>query len=73
MRWRPVETPVPHVLYEAVCEAASEIAEVTGIRSLDALHLGAARRLGVGSLPLVTFDLRQALAARSLGWTVLGV
>jgi uncharacterized protein len=67
------ETMIVVELDEAVCEAASEIAEVMGIRSLDALHLGAARRLGVGSLPLATFDLRQAQAARSLGWTVLGV
>jgi uncharacterized protein len=58
---------------EAVCEAASQIAEVTGIRSPDALHLGAARRLGPGAIPFVTFDLRQAQAARTLGWTVLGV
>lgn len=55
-----------------VCEAAAEIAEVTGARTLDALHLGAARLVGGGSLPFVTFDLRQAQVARSLGWTVLG-
>lgn len=55
-----------------VCEAAAEVAEVTGARSLDALHLGAARVVGGGALPVVTFDLRQAQAARSLGWVVLG-
>jgi predicted nucleic acid-binding protein len=55
-----------------VCEAAAEIAEVTGARTLDALHLGAARVVGGGSVPFVTFDLRQAQVARSLGWTVLG-
>ncbi|MEX0650945.1 MAG: type II toxin-antitoxin system VapC family toxin [Actinomycetota bacterium] len=53
------------------CRHAAEIAEVTGVRSLDALHLGAARRIGSG-LSFLTFDLRQAQAARSLGWTVLG-
>jgi predicted nucleic acid-binding protein len=53
------------------CRHAAEIAEVTGVRSLDALHLGAARRVGSG-LPFLTYDLRQAQAARSLGWTVLG-
>jgi predicted nucleic acid-binding protein len=55
-----------------VCEAAAGIAEVTGARTLDALHLGAAREAGGGVLPFVTFDLRQAQVARSLGWTVLG-
>ena len=55
-----------------VCEAAAEIAEVTGARTLDSLHLGAMKVVGGGALPLVTFDLRQAQAARALGWTVLG-
>lgn len=60
-------------LTEAVCEAAAQIAEVTRIRTLDALHLGAARLVGAGQLPFVTYDVRQAQAARSLGWTVLGL
>ncbi len=55
-----------------VCEAASDVAEVTGARTLDALHLGAARTVGGGALPIVTFDLRLARAARALGWTILG-
>jgi uncharacterized protein len=55
-----------------VCEAAAGMAELTGSRTPDALHLGAAQVVGGGSLPLVTFDLRQAQAARSLGWVVLG-
>jgi uncharacterized protein len=59
-------------LTDRVCELAADLAEVTGTRTLDALHLGAARMLGGGSLPLVTFDVRQARAARSLGWVVLG-
>ena len=59
-------------LTREVCEAAAELAEVTGARSLDALHLGAAKVVGGGALPIVTFDLRQAQAARSLGWVVLG-
>jgi uncharacterized protein len=57
----------------ATCRLAAELAEVTGARTLDALHLGAAQRAGGGSLPLLTYDLRQARVARSLGWTVLGV
>ena len=54
------------------CENAA-MAELTGVRTLDALHLGAAQRAGGTALPFVTYDLRQAQAARSLGFTVLGV
>ncbi|MGH3129819.1 MAG: type II toxin-antitoxin system VapC family toxin [Gaiellaceae bacterium] len=59
-------------LDEATCERAAEFAERTGVRTLDALHLGAADRVGGGALALATFDTRQAEAARSLGWSVLG-
>ncbi|MGH3136632.1 MAG: type II toxin-antitoxin system VapC family toxin [Gaiellaceae bacterium] len=59
-------------LGEAASELAAEIAERTGVRSLDALHLGAAGLAGAGEgLPIATFDSRLADAARSLGWTVL--
>ena len=56
----------------ATCELAATIGEQTGVRTLDALHLGAARRLGT-ALTFLTFDVRQAQAARSLGMTVVGV
>jgi predicted nucleic acid-binding protein len=56
----------------ATCESAAAIAEVTGARTLDALHLAAAQRVGGAAVPFVTFDLRQAQAARSLGLTVIG-
>jgi predicted nucleic acid-binding protein len=59
-------------LTEEVCDASAQLAEITGARSLDALHLGAAKVVGGGTLPLVTFDLRQAQTARALGWMVLG-
>lgn len=55
----------------ATCELAATISEQTGVRTLDALHLGAARRLGT-LLTFVTFDVRQAHAARSLGFAVVG-
>jgi predicted nucleic acid-binding protein len=55
----------------ATCELAATIAEQTGVRTLDALHLGAARRLGT-ALSFVTFDVRQAQAARALGFAVVG-
>jgi len=54
-----------------LCEDAAGVAEVTGVRTLDALHLAAARRAGDG-VTLLTFDLRQAQAARSLGLPVVG-
>lgn len=41
------------------------------VRTLDALHLGAALRLGT-AVTFLTFDVRQAQAARSLGFTVAG-
>lgn len=53
------------------CELAATIAEQTGVRTLDALHLGAARRLGT-TLTFLTFDVRQAQAARALGFVVVG-
>jgi predicted nucleic acid-binding protein len=57
---------------ETVCRAAADIAEVLGVRSLDAVHLACAQRLQVPGLSFLTFDLRQAQAARSLGFAVLG-
>lgn len=60
-------------LDKVLCGLASDIAEITGARTLDSLHLAAAQRVGGGSLPLLTADLRQAQVARDMGWTVLGV
>jgi predicted nucleic acid-binding protein len=59
-------------LDEVTCEGAATVAEVTGVRTLDALHLAAAQRLGGPAVPFLTFDTRQAQAARSLGLTVVG-
>ena len=56
----------------STCELAATIAEQTGVRTLDALHLAAARRLGT-ALTFLTFDVRQAQAARALGLVVAGV
>lgn len=54
------------------CELAATIAEQTLLRTLDALHLGAALRLGT-AVTLLTFDAHQGAAARSLGFNVVGV
>lgn len=59
-------------LDEVTCEGAAAIAELTGVRTLDALHLSAAQRVGGPAVPFFTFDLRQAQAARALGLTVVG-
>lgn len=54
------------------CEQAAKLAEQTGIKSLDALHLGAAAVAGASDgLPIISFDRRLSDAARSVGWTVL--
>ena len=58
-------------LDEVTCDTAAGIAELTGARTLDALHLAAAQRVGGTAVAFVTFDLRQAQAARTLGMTVL--
>ena len=56
----------------AAAELAAELAEKTGVRSLDALHLGAAGLAGADDgLQMATFDRRLSTAARALGWTVL--
>lgn len=55
----------------ATCNEAAVIAEHTLCRSLDALHVAAARRTGE-STTFLTFDVRQAQAARSVGLVVIG-
>ena len=59
-------------LDEVTCETAAAISELTGVRTLDALHLAAAQRIGGPAVPFLTFDVRQAQAARGLGLTVVG-
>ena len=58
-------------LDEATCESAAAIAETMGVRTLDALHLAAAQRISSPGVGFLTFDLRQAQAARGIGLTVV--
>ena len=58
-------------LDEATCESAASIAETTGVRTLDALHLAAAQRVSELGVGFLTFDLRQAQAARAFGLMVV--
>lgn len=53
------------------CSEAARIAEQTLCRSLDALHLASALRAGT-STTVLTFDIRQSQAARTLGLGVVG-
>lgn len=58
-------------LDETTCESAATIAETTAVRTLDALHLAAAQRVSAPGFGFLTFDLRQAQAARTLGLAVV--
>ncbi len=53
------------------CNEAARIAEQTLCRSLDAIHVASALRAGP-TTTLLTFDLRQAQTARTLGLHVIG-
>lgn len=59
-------------LDETTCNLAVDVAEATGARTLDALHLAAALRAGGSGSTFVTLDIRQGQAARSLGMVVVG-
>ena len=59
------------VLDAATCNEAARVAEQTLCRSLDAIHIGAAKRAG-SATTLLTFDVRQARAARDVGVSVIG-
>jgi predicted nucleic acid-binding protein len=53
-------------------QTAADIAESLGVRSLDSVQLACAQRLRIIGLRFVTFDIRQGVAARALGFTVVG-
>jgi uncharacterized protein len=59
-------------LDERLCRVAGSIGDSVGLRTLDALHLACADRIGARSIPVLTFDVRLASAARSLGFSVIG-
>jgi predicted nucleic acid-binding protein len=53
------------------CNEAARIAEATLCRSLNAIHIAAAVRAGPDTR-FLTFDVRQAKAARAVGLEVIG-
>ena len=59
-------------LDDRVCRVAGGMGDNLMLRTLDSLHLACADRVGFRSVPLLTFDLRLASAARSAGFTVVG-
>ncbi len=58
---------------ETTCESAAVVAESTGARSLDAIHIGAAVRACGRGGTFVTCDVKQAQSARAMGLVVRGV
>jgi predicted nucleic acid-binding protein len=54
---------------DELCDRAAELAELTRLKTLDAIHLAAAERIGG---PILTYDVAQARAARGLGLAVIG-
>lgn len=50
----------------SLLDNAADIAIQVGVRSLDAIHLATAQRLGADLAQLVTYDDRMALAAAQL-------
>jgi predicted nucleic acid-binding protein len=51
-----------------MCDVATQFP--ARLRSLDAIHLATARRLGAELADLVTYDERMAAAARTMGYRV---
>lgn len=50
---------------------AGELAPQSAVRSLDAIHMVAAKSLGAGCRSFITYDKRQAEAARLVGLAVV--
>jgi predicted nucleic acid-binding protein len=57
---------------DGLCRRAAVLGGEHGLRPLDALHLAAAERAGGPELTFLTFDIRLAAAARTMGFPVLG-
>lgn len=55
---------------QAICQHAGRL-EPSSLRSLDAIHVATALSLAVSDLTFITYDDRQAAAARACGLDVL--
>lgn len=59
-------------IVEADWRSAADIAEVTQLKSLDAVHVAVASKFNSEDMNFLTFDKRQASVARQLGFSVVG-
>lgn len=55
------------------CSLAADLAEKTGARALDALHLAACQRAAATDIVVLTLDVRLTDAARTLGMRTRGI
>lgn len=75
-RANPTADPQPVLSKIAFVELDAELARLavgtgqSGLRSLDAIHLASALRLGAEVAAFVTYDNRQAAAASDVGFLV---
>lgn len=57
---------------EADWRNAADIAELTRLKSLDAVHVAIANKFNPDDMNFLTFDKKQAEVARQLGFAVVG-
>ena len=57
---------------EADWRSAADIAELTQLKSLDAVHVAIANKFNPDDMKFLTFDKKQAAVARQLGFAVVG-
>lgn len=59
-------------IVEADWRSAADIAELTQLKSLDAVHVAIANKFIPDDMKFLTFDKKQAEVARQLGFAVVG-
>ena len=59
-------------IVEADWRSAADIAELTQLKSLDAVHVAIANKFNPDDMKFLTFDKKQAEVARQLGFAVVG-
>ena len=59
-------------IVEADWRSAADIAELTQLKSLDAVHVAIANKFNPDDMKFQTFDKKQAEVARQLGFAVVG-
>ena len=59
-------------IVEADWRSAADIAELTQLKCLDAVHVAIANKFNPDDMKFLTFDKKQAAVARQLGFAVVG-